>query len=81
MGRFGGDVRYAAYAFPTSHFQQCCGGANFFIISNLFVTISLSRLKHAQSKLCEQNAEVLKIRRQKYDKLPLKIAQKAPKWP
>ena len=55
---------------PISHFQQCFGWIKFGVISNLFITTCLRRLKHALSKLCEQNAfifdKTLKIRGHNY---------------
>ena len=55
------------------------------LILNLFITICLSRFKHALSKLCKQSSSYLvkhsKSGTKTINKICLKIVQKALKWP
>ena len=75
---------YAAYASPPPNiFNNILEEQNFSIILNLFIAIFFSRLARIIETVRTKCiiGEARKVRGEKYDKLSLKIVQKALKWP
>ena len=70
---------------PPIIFNNALDKYKFFIFLNFFITICLSRLKQAYSKLWKQNGLYLvkhsELKAKNKNKVCQKIVQKAPNWP